>query len=288
MHADLTAAERLPDAHRVTGPSAIAGDWRRFAFLTVTLALTDWKLRFYGSVLGYLWSLLRPLLLFGILYVVFSQVVRIGGEVEHYPVQLLLGVVLFVYFAEVTGDCVESVVDREQLVRKVAFPRMVVPLSVALSCSFNLMVNLIAVALFVLLSGVEVMWTWLLVVVPLALLVVLATGVGMLLSALYVPFRDVRPIWDVVSQGLFYATPVFYPVELVLDVSQEATRVVLANPLAAIIVEARHLVTGSSPSAAEAMGGAAWLALPATILIGCTLLGFWVFNRIAPRVAEDL
>ena len=104
----------------------------------MTLALTDWKLRFFGSALGYAWSLLRPLLLFGILYLVFSQIVKIGEAVPNYPLVLLIGVVLFAYFAEVTGDCVTCVVDRESLVRKVSFPRMVVPLSVALSSSFNL------------------------------------------------------------------------------------------------------------------------------------------------------
>jgi ABC-2 type transport system permease protein len=276
-------------AYRVAGPKAISGEWRRFWHLTLTLAYTDWKLRFFGSVLGYLWSLLRPLMLFGILYFVFSLIVRIGDRVQHYPLVLLVGIVLFAYFGEVTSQCVECVVDREQLVRKVSFPRMVVPLSVALSGTFSLALNLVAVAVFVAASGVDPRLSWLLLPIPLLLLVALAAGVGMLVSALYVPFRDVRPIWEVVLQGLFYATPIFFPIQFVMGQGQLLTRLVLVNPLADIIVESRHLLLGpEAPSVATAAGSSAWLLIPAVALAGAVGLGFWVFNALAPRVAEDL
>jgi ABC-2 type transport system permease protein len=276
-------------AYRVAGPRAISGDWSRFWHLTLTLAYTDWKLRFFGSVLGYVWSLLRPLMLFGILYFVFSLIVRIGDRVEHYPLVLLVGIVLFSYFGEVTSDCVQCVVDREQLVRKVTFPRMVVPLSVALSGSFSLVLNLVAVAVFVGASGVDPRLTWLLLPIPLLLLVALAAGVGMLVSALYVPFRDVRPIWDVVLQGLFYATPIFFPIQFVIGQGHVLTKLVLLNPLAVIIVDSRHYLLGpEAPSAATAAGSDLWLVLPAAVLVAAVAVGFWVFNRLAPRVAEDL
>jgi ABC-2 type transport system permease protein len=277
------------EAYRVPGPKAISGDWGRFWHLTLTLAYTDWKLRFFGSVLGYLWSLLRPLMLFGILYFVFSLIVRIGDDVENYPLVLLVGVVLFSYFGEVTSDCVQCVVDREQLVRKVSFPRLVVPLSVALSGSFSLLLNLVAVAVFVGASGVEPRLSWLLLPIPLVLLIALAAGVGMLVSALYVPFRDVRPIWDVVLQGLFYATPIFFPIQFVIGQGEVLTKLVLANPLAVIIVDSRHYLLGSeAPSAADAAGSAAWLLIPAAVLVAAVAIGFWAFNSLAPRVAEDL
>lgn len=276
-------------AHRVTGPSALSGSPSRFLNLTLMLAVTDWKLRFYGSALGYLWSLLRPLLLFGMLLFVFSQIVKIGGDVEDYPVVLLVGVVLFSYFSEVTGDAVESVLDREQLVRKVSFPRMVVPLSVTVAGTFSLALNLVAATVLVLAVGVEPRLSWLLVPIPLAALIVLATGVAMLLSALYVPYRDVRPIWDVVTQGLFYATPIFYPVEFLVDQSEALTKVVMANPLAVIVVETRRLVLGpQSMSAADAVGSTAFLLIPLTILVAIAVGGFVVFNRMAPRAAEQL
>ena len=285
----MSAGSDTAPAYRVRGPGALSGGWRRFGYLVRTLAFTDWKLRFFGSVLGYLWSLLRPLMLFGILYVVFSQIVPVGEGVEAYPVLLLVGVILYSYFAEVTGGAVSSMVDRETLVRKVSFPRMVVPLAVAVTASFNLLLNLVVVAVFVAASGIEPRWTWLLLPLPLLLLVALATGIAMLLSALYVPFRDVRPIWEVGLQALFYGTPVIYPIELLAERSQALAQVAMSNPLAALIQEARHLLLGpGTPSAADAIGGVGMLALPGGILVGAVLLGFVVFNRMAPYAAEQL
>jgi ABC-2 type transport system permease protein len=285
----MNSTAELAPAYRVRGPSALAGDWRRFAYLTVTLAITDWKLRFFGSVLGYLWSLLRPLMLFGILYLVFSQVIRIGGDVQDYPIQLLVGVILFSYFADVTGGAVESVVQSELLVRKVAFPRMVIPLSVALANIFNLALNLVIVALFVALSGVSPRPEWLLLPIPVLLIALLAAGVAMLLSSLYVLFRDVRPIWDVVLQALFYATPIFYPIEAVAERSDTLAKLMMANPLAMIVQGARSLLLGPpTPSPSYAIGGWLELLVPLGLLAGLAALGFYTFNRLAPHVAEAL
>jgi ABC-2 type transport system permease protein len=283
------SAEVAPAAYRVRGPSAVAGDPRRLATLSVTLAVTDWKLRFFGSVLGYVWSLLRPLMLFGILYVVLSQFVGVSAGVAHYPLLLLAGIVLFFTFGEATGGAVTSMVDREALVRKVGFPRMAVPLSVSLVATFNLLLNLVPVAIFVAASGAPARWTWLLLPIPLVLLVVFTAGLAMLLSALYVPFRDVRPIWDVIQQALFYATPILYPVEKVSERSATLAKVVMSNPLAVIIQEFRHLLLGPSvPTAASAIGGAVWLLIPGAVFVGLTVLGFVVFNRMAPHAAERL
>jgi ABC-2 type transport system permease protein len=258
-------------------------------YLTVTLALTDWKLRFFGSVLGYVWSLLRPLLLFGILYLIFSEVVKVGAGIEHYPVVLLTGVVLYSYFAEVTGGAVSSVVDRESLVRKVTFPRMAIPLAVALVATLNLALNLVTVAVFMAISGVEPRWTWLLLPIPLIALVIFATGIALLVSALYVPFRDVRPIWDVILQALFYGTPILYPVEKLIEHSQTLATIAMCSPLAVVVEQFRFWLIGpSAPSAAEAIDGAVLLLIPLAILVGLTALGFIVFNRMAPHVAEEL
>lgn len=283
------SATAAADAYRVEGPSAVAGDPQRLWNLSLMLAVTDWKLRFFGSVLGYVWSLLRPLLLFGILYVVFSQFVGVNAGIANYPLLLLSGIVIFFTFGEMTGGAVTSMVDRETLVRKVAFPRMAVPLSVAVAASFNLLLNLVTVAIFVAASGISPRWTWLLLPLPLVLLVVLGTGVAMLLSALYVPFRDVRPIWEVMQQALFYATPILYPIDKVAEKSAALAKVVMANPLAAIIQEFRHLLLGPDvPSAAAAIGGTAWLLVPIAVFVALVALGFVVFRRIAPYAAEQL
>jgi len=276
-------------AHRVEGPKALGGDPRRTWNLARTLASTDWKVRFFGSALGYLWSLLRPLLLFGILFFVGSEVIGADAGVEDYGVMLLVGIICFFYFSEVTGSSVTSMVDREALVRKVGFPRIVVPLSVLLVATANLMLYLVVLAVFVLATGVEPRWSWLALPLPLLALAALAAGLGMLLSALYVRFRDVRPIWEVLLQALFYATPILYPVTLLADRYPEVARIFMANPLAAIVQELRRLLLGpSNPSVADVLGGGALLLIPVGILVALVLLGFWVFERTAPLAADEL
>jgi ABC-2 type transport system permease protein len=268
------------------GPSALGEDLRRFVSLTFTLAATDFKLRFFGSALGYLWTLMRPLMLFGVLYFVFTEVVKFGAGVEHYPVYLLTSIVLFTFFSETTSRGVTSLVERENLLRKVRFPRLVIPLSVALHALFNLGLNLIVVFVFVFASGIEPRWSWLQLPLLIALLVVLAVGVAMLLSALYVRYRDMEPIWEVVLQVLFYASPVFYVIATLPDnIEREA----MANPLAAVFTQVRHaLIDPSAPTAAEAIGAGWRLLIPLTVVVAALGLGAWVFAREAPRIAEDL
>jgi ABC-2 type transport system permease protein len=275
--------------YEVRGPSALAGDWRRSLDLAVMLAYTDWKLRFFGSVLGYFWSLLRPLLLFAVLYAVFSQVVDVGGDVQDYPVQLLIGVILFSFWGEVTGGSVTSVVDRETLVRKIAFPRAVIPLSVALEAAFSLFLNLLVLGAFLAIAGVEPQWTWMLVPFPLLFLVLFAVGLSLMLSSLYVSFRDVKPIWEVILQALFYATPVIYPIQVLAEKSESLSHIAMMNPVATAIQETRHLILGAdTPSAADAIGDPALLVVPLSIVVAAMVAGYVIFDRLAPRVAERL
>ena len=271
---------------RYRKPSAVGDDLRRFVSLTFTLAVTDFKLRFFGSALGYLWTLMRPLLLFGVLYVVFTEVVKFGGGVDYYPVYLLTSIVLFTFFSETTSRGVTSLVERENLLRKMRFPRLVIPLAVALHALFNLGLNLIVVFVFIFGSGIEPRLEWLELVPLVVLLVLFASGVTMLLSALYVRYRDVEPIWEVGLQMLFYASPIIYVITTLPDsVETEA----MANPIAAIVTQARHaLIDPDAPSAAEAIGGTVWLLIPLGVVAFVSVLGFWVFTREAPRIAEEL
>jgi ABC-2 type transport system permease protein len=222
---------------RYRGPSALGEDLRRFWSLTFTLAATDFKLRFFGSLLGYLWTLIRPLLLFGVIYVVFTEVVRFGEGVEHYPVYLLTSIVMFSFFSEATSRGVTSLIERENLLRKIRFPRLVIPLSVALAALFNLLANMVAVFVFVFISGVEPRPDWVQVPLLVAMLVVLATGVTMLVSALYVRFRDMQPIWEVALQVLFYASPVLY---VITFVPEDFRKIAASNPIATILTQMRH------------------------------------------------
>src|SRR4051812_7368805 len=138
----------MGEPYRMSGPSALAGGWTRFTHLTVLLALTDWRLRFFGSALGYLWSLVRPLLLFGVVYAIFAEVLGVGSHVKFYPVVLLTGIVVYEYFSEATSNAVSSVVDRETFVRKVHFPRLAIPVAITLTSTMNLALNLVAVIFF--------------------------------------------------------------------------------------------------------------------------------------------
>ena len=286
-----TEAVSILERRRIRGPSALGGDSRRFIELLRTLAVTDFKLKFFGSVLGYLWQLMRPLMLFGVLYVVFVQFVRLGGEsVPHYPALLLTGIVTYMFFASATGGCVAAVLNRESLVRKIEFPRLVIPLSVVLVAYLDLLLNFVAVFIFILANGVEPRWSWLELIPLLLALGVLATGFGMLLSALYVRFRDVEPIWEVLLQVFFYASPILYPIELVAERGgEDVQQAMMLNPLTAILQEIRHAVIDPNAlSAGQAAGGWVWILIPAGIIVGVFALGFWVFNREAPRIAEEL
>ena len=272
---------------RYRGPSALGEGVRRFASLTFMLAATDFKLRWFGSALGYLWTLMKPLLLFGVLYVVFTEVVKFGEGVKNYPVYLLCAIVLFTYFGETTSRGVTSLVDRDNLLRKIRFPRLVIPLAVALHSLFNLGLNMIAVFVFVVAAGIEPNIDWLQLPLLVGMMVVLATGVTMMLSALYVRFRDVEPIWEVALQLLFYASPVIYVVTTIPN--HDLQRLAVMNPIGAILTQMRHaLVDPSAPTATTVLGGWQWLAVPTGIVVAVFCLGWWVFMREAPRIAENL
>jgi ABC-2 type transport system permease protein len=282
----MTVIDR-PNEVELAGPSALGNDTRRFANLTWTLASTDFRLKFFGSALGYLWQLMRPLLLFGIIYLVFAEFVNLGKNVPFYPVVLLSGVILFTFYSEATGSAVTSVLDREALLRKIRFPRLVIPTASVLTAVFNLGLNLVVVLIFMVASGVEPHASWIQAPFIIAALIVLAQGLAMLVSALYVRYRDVRPIWDVVLQVTFYATPLLYPIERISNAT--ARKVIMLNPLAALVQQFRHAVIDpSAPSTVNVLGSYALLMIPVALAVGVTVLGFVTFQRGARTMAERL
>jgi ABC-2 type transport system permease protein len=259
---------------------------RRLASLTWTLAVTEWRLKFYGSFLGYLWSLARPFALFGVIYLVFSQFAKLGHNVPGYAVYILFGLVLFQFFGEIAGGSVMSLVQRENMLRKIRFPALVIPLSIALTALFNLGMTLVAVVLFAIASGIYPTWSWLEMPLLVAVLLVFASGLGMLLSVLYVRFRDVAPIWEVISQALFYASPVLYVATMVPASFQRAY---LSNPIAAVLTEMRHaIVDPKARHVWDSMGDPIRILVPIGIVVLAVGLGSWVFRREAPRIAENL
>ena len=225
-------------------------------------------------------------MLFGVLYVVFTEIIRFGGDVKHYPVYLLSSIVLFTLFSETTTGGVTSLLDRENLLRKIRFPRLVIPLAVALHALFNVGLNLVVVLIFVLASGIEPTVDWLQIPFLIAFLATFATGITMLLSALYVRFRDVEPIWEVAVQLLFYASPVLYVITFVPESVRELAAM---NPIAVVLTQTRHaLIDPDAPTAVEVMGGWPAALVPLAIVAAVFAVGFWVFARETPRIAENL
>jgi ABC-2 type transport system permease protein len=270
----------------VPGPSALGGGWRRAFELLYLIAALDFKRHYVGTALGYVWSIARPLMLFGVLLAVFTQVFRVGSEVPHYPVLLLLNIVLFTFFQEATGVAVTSIVAQEGVVRKTQFPRLVIPLAVVLTGLFNLGLNLVVVVVFVLAFGVTPAWTWLLFPLLLIALIVLTTAVSMIVSSLYPRFRDLAIIWTVLSTILFYASPVLYPLEKVPATLRD---IALLNPLATLLELARKwIVDAGAPSPVALAGGWTGLLPALGVFLATCVVAAWVFEREAPRIAEAL
>jgi ABC-2 type transport system permease protein len=277
------ASVELRDAR---GPSALGGGWRRAADLLYLIAVTEFRRSYLGTALGYVWSLARPLLLFGVLLLVFTKAFNLGERVNEYPVLLLFNIVLFGFFQEATVMAVGSIVAQEPVVRKTQFPRVVIPLAVVLTALFNLGMNLVVVFVFILAAGVDPTWTWLLFPVVAALLAVFTTAVAMAVSALNPRFRDTGIIWGVAVTALFYATPVLYPIELI---GGTLGRLLALNPLAPLFELARKwVIDPEAPGPAAAAGGAVWLLIPAALFVAVCVFGIWIFNREAPRIAEVL
>jgi ABC-2 type transport system permease protein len=274
------------ELREVRGPSALGGGWRRFFELLYLMSVTEFKRAYFGTVLGYVWSLVRPLMLFGVLLLVFTQVFRLGSQVPNYPVLLLFNLVLFTFFQESTAQAVTSVVSQESIVRKTQFPRLVIPMAPVMTSLFNFGMNMIAVLIFIFAFGVSPTWTWFLFPVIVLVLVVFTSAVSMLLSALYVRFRDVGIIWSVTSTTLFYGTPVLYPFSIVPENLKD---ILFINPLTPVFVQARRwIIDPSAPSAVAEAGGWTHLIAPSAIFVTVCVLAVWVFNREAPRVAEEL
>ncbi len=211
------------------------------------LVRTDFKLRYQGSALGYVWSLLKPLMLFGILFIVFTKFLNLGKGVPNYPTSLLLGIILWTFFVEATSNSLKSIVSRGSLIRKIKIPIYLIPISTAMSALINLLLNLVVVFIFILLFSTSphaLSWDTL-IIFPLLIveLILLSVGFGIFLSATYVRFRDIDHVWDVIKQALFYTIPIIYPLSKIPNIRVQ--ELISLNPLTQIIQEARKVTTYS-------------------------------------------
>jgi ABC-2 type transport system permease protein len=279
-----------PQLRDVAGPSALSGGWKRFWELTLLLAVTDFKRTYFGTALGYVWTVGRPLMLFLVLVEVFTHVIRLGNQVPHYAEFLLFNMVLFGFFTEATTNAVSSIVSQEGIVRKTQFPRLAIPMAVVVTALFNLVLNLVVVFVFILLAGISPSWTWLLLPVLVLLMTVITLAVSMIVSSLYPRFRDLGIIWSVFVTALFYATPILYPLEIAVSRSHTLGKLVSLNPFTPILeLGRRWIIDPRAPYPGTAAGGGTVQLLVAIAIIALTcVLAVWLFRREAPRIAEEL
>ncbi len=280
------STSRRPPRGRGAAPPMFGRDLRRVATVARALAVAEFRVRYFDSLLSYLWVMAGPLIFFAILYLVFTNVGAFDHGVAHYPLYLLTSLVLWTFFASGTTTAVNCLVKQEGLLRKLPLPHVTIPMSVILVAAFDLLANLIVVFVFVLAAGIEPRVSWLELPVIVLLLALLTTGTALALSASFVRHRDVDQIWVLVRQGLFYGSAIFY---VVASLPTDLQRPAMANPLTAAFTEVRHaLIDPSAPSAAAASGGAIRLLIPLAAVTVVFAAGFWIFRRESPLVAENL
>ncbi|HEY5442689.1 MAG TPA: ABC transporter permease [Candidatus Saccharimonadales bacterium] len=241
------------------------------------LVRTDFKLRYQGSVLGYAWSLLKPLLLFIILYIVFVKFLKLGTGVPHYPIYLLLGIVIWNFFNEMTTQSLSSIVDRGDLIRKIRIPRWIIVLSSSISALINLFLNLIVVMVFMFVNHVDVLSTTLWLPLILCEVYLFALGLSLFLSAAFVKYRDVNYIWEVLLQAGFYITPILYPLSLIPNLTFK--KLILLNPLGQAIQDARYATVTHETITSHRIFQGGWYELIPFVLVVLILLGGMAYFR---------
>lgn len=285
-----TSGEAAPGLLPVPGPAVFGPSLRRFWTLVWLNSVAEFKLMYVGSALGsffgYLWALVRPLMSFAIIYVVFSKVLGIGAQLPYYAAMLLLNLTLFFFLADTSDRSIRAIVSSEGVLRKLQFPRGVIPLSIVLTGVFAFTLNLIAAFIIVIAVGTPPLWTWFLLPLLWLAMLVFATAIAVMLSTLFVRFRDIAQIWIVASMMLFYFSPVMYPVE---QVPEAFDWILIINPVAPLFEQMRvWAVDPSGPTALEASGDAWGLIGPAAVFFAVCAYAAVLMKRRARTLAEDL
>lgn len=257
--------------------------------LLAELVRTDFKLRYQGSALGYAWSLLRPLMLFAILYVVFVKFLRLGEAVPHFPVYLLLGLVLWNFFGEMTNLSLNSIVSRGDIIRKIRIPRWIIVISSSLSALINLLLNLLVVAIFAVVNGVDITAQALWLPLILVEIYLFGLGISLFLAAAYVKYRDVSYIWEVIMQGAFYITPILYPMYQITNTTLQ--KLILLNPMSQALQDARFTVIHPNDKTLTThlvFNGGWYSYIPFLIVVVALVGGILYFKKEAKYFAENL
>lgn len=262
----------------------------RYSFILLReLVITDFKLRYQNSVLGYLWALLKPLFMFGIIYVFFAVVLGIGKGVENWGVALLLGIVMWTFFQEVVKQGLKSIVSNGGVIRKINFPKYIIVASTSLSAIINLLINLVVVIIFAFINNIEPSWSMLLIFVFIFQLYIFGLGLAFLFSAINVKFRDIDYIWDVLTQALFYGSAIMFPLNQVVSFSHNAAVLLSLSPITQAIQDARHWgITTTANNTLAITDNVYVLLAPFIVTVLTFIFGAWYFRRKSPYFAEEV
>lgn len=262
----------------------------RYSFILLReLVITDFKLRYQNSVLGYLWALLRPLFLFVIMYVFFVEILHIGKEIPHWGVALLLGIVMWNFFQEVVGQGLKSITSSSGIIRKINFPKYIIVISKSLSAIINLLINMVVVAVFAVIDHVEPSWGMLLIPLFVLELYILGTGIAFFLGAMNVKYRDTGYIWDIATQALFYGSAIMFPLNRVVNMSHDIAILLVINPISQSIQDARYFgITDKVDTTVTLTDNAVIILAPFIITIVVFVLGAAYFRRRSPHFAEEV
>ena len=255
------------------------------------LVKTDFRLRYQGSFLGIAWSVLKPLMMFCVMYVVFGKFLRMSDGTSTYPVVLLLGISSWQFVTESTSIGLRSVVDRGDLLRKIHFPNYIVVVSATMGAMISYAINLVVVLVFALIARVQ--FTWRVVLLPINIIELYAVTLGLtlIMATLYVYFRDIAHIWEVLQQVIFYTMPIIYPLSYVTDrggILATLARMELLNPFAQAIQDIRHnfIAPETQPTIWNQFSNPAVKAIPIVLTLLCLGLGIYLFRRNSRRFAE--
>ena len=281
-----TAGADPLELREVLGPTAFGTTRKRFWELLWLSSVTDFRMRYINAVLGYFWALMRPLLSFGIIFLFLRQILDFGGKIPNFAPMLMINIILFQFFGEATNQGMRSLASKEALVRKMQFPRMVIPLTTSLTAAMTLVLNLLVGTVLLFGFGLTPTLGWLALPLAAIVLIVFATGVSLILSVAFVRLPDVGQLWNVISRVLFYGTPILYTIDLV---PPSVRNIVMLNPLTPIFVELRKAVFDPSAPSMVTAAGSVWRALiPVALGVFICVFSVWYFIREAPAVAEAL
>lgn len=263
---------------------------RKNRILLRELVITDFKLRYQESVLGYLWSLLKPLMLFAIMYIVFVHFLRFGAGLPHFTVALLLGIVMWTFFVEATTQGMQAITSRGDLLRKISFPKYILVISCTVSALINFLLNLVVVFIFMAIDGVDLEWGIVLFPVSILILYVFALALAFFLSAVNVKFRDIGHIWEILLQAMFYATPIIYPLQMVMQFNETAGHILMLSPIAVIVQSARAQLIGNESvvTADQLFSNPIWIVLPYIIIAAIIVLASWYFRKNQAKFSEQI